>query len=228
MVWDDQSLSGEEGSYNWISDRASSRRLIQKCPLTKIPELLYKVFEDFYDQAARFKRRNGRCAVFIIDNVNRLAAENPKLLAGLQDHAKDATDSKKFIVVFVTSEGLATQQMLDIETSVLQAANSAFKKARFLEPGEPRTKAFKIISGILKNGKIHSKDFFYIAGTYEQETRLLSCNIFATVPESERITFQSKPIEIVARKLLAEMESWEWSGVPWLWKRAEQGNLHGC
>jgi len=52
--------------------------------------------------------------------------------------------------------------------------------------------------------------------------RLLSCNIFATVPESEWITFESKPIEIVGRGLLAKMDSEQKSnwmlGIPWFWK----------
>lgn len=39
----------------------------------------------------------------ILDNVNRLALENPKLLASLQDQAKDAADYGKFIMVFVTN-----------------------------------------------------------------------------------------------------------------------------
>lgn len=75
--------------------------------------MLYKrVFEDFYVHARNFKIKNGRCAVLVIDNVNRLAEQNPKMLAGLQDRAKDAADSGKFIVVFVTSEGQAPHQML--------------------------------------------------------------------------------------------------------------------
>jgi len=57
--------------------------------------------------------QHGRCAVLIIDNVNRLATKNPELLAGLQDIAKDAADSAEFIIVFVTSEGQAPQQMLE-------------------------------------------------------------------------------------------------------------------
>ena len=70
------------------------------------------VFENFCIQAERFRKENGRCCVLVIDNVNRLASDNPKLLAILQDKAKDAADDRKFKTVFVTSEGKAPIQML--------------------------------------------------------------------------------------------------------------------
>ncbi|CUS12246.1 unnamed protein product [Tuber aestivum] len=73
--------------------------------------LYRQVFEEFWIQARVFKRNNGHLPVLIIDNLNRLAWENPKLLAILQDIAKDGADERLFEVVFVESEGLTPIQM---------------------------------------------------------------------------------------------------------------------
>jgi len=43
--------------------------------------------------------------VLIIDNVNRLAQKQPKLLDLLQDYAKDTVDNGTVSVVFVSSDG---------------------------------------------------------------------------------------------------------------------------
>jgi len=61
---------------------------------------------------------------------------------------------------------------------------------------------FKIADNILQHGHIEQEDFASIAGSPGEENRLLSSNIFAKVPLSNRITFQSKPIEIVARRMV--------------------------
>ncbi|CUS12101.1 unnamed protein product [Tuber aestivum] len=75
-------------------------------------EQLVKVWTEFGNQAAKFKKENARSAVLILDNINRLAENNPALLNMLQDLAKDAADQQLFTTVFVTSEGRAPIQML--------------------------------------------------------------------------------------------------------------------
>ncbi|PUU80069.1 P-loop containing nucleoside triphosphate hydrolase protein [Tuber borchii] len=79
--------------------------------------LLDRVFNEFHNQAKLFKIKNGRTPVLVLDNVNRLAQDNPKLLNVLQDMAKDAADDGTYITVFVTSEGKAPIQMLSRSSS---------------------------------------------------------------------------------------------------------------
>jgi hypothetical protein len=71
-----------------------------------------KLMDHFREYARDFAKTNSRPPVLIIDNVNHLADNNPKLLDGLQDLAKNAADNGEFYTVFVTSEGKATRQML--------------------------------------------------------------------------------------------------------------------
>ena len=75
-------------------------------------ELFGTVFQDFCIQAKKYQQKTGCPPVLVIDNVNRLALWNPKLLHHLQDIAKDAADDRIFVTVFITSEGLAPIQML--------------------------------------------------------------------------------------------------------------------
>ncbi|RPA89366.1 hypothetical protein L873DRAFT_1822975, partial [Choiromyces venosus 120613-1] len=75
-------------------------------------EILVKVFNEFHNQAKVFKKNKGRSPVLVLDNIDRLAQANPKLLNILQDMAKDAADDGLFITVFVTSEQGAPIQML--------------------------------------------------------------------------------------------------------------------
>jgi len=50
--------------------------------------------------------------VLIIDNANRLAQKQPKLLNAFQDYAKDTSDNGTASVVFVSSEGRIPDHMI--------------------------------------------------------------------------------------------------------------------
>ena len=52
--------------------------------------------------------------MLVIDNINRLAKEAPKILEILQEAARDAVSANTFSVVFVTSDGLAPAQISSI------------------------------------------------------------------------------------------------------------------
>ena len=61
--------------------------------------------------AEKYKVKYGRPAVIIYDNVSRLAHQNPEILDILQDDAKDNADSRTYMAVFVSSEGLVPRRM---------------------------------------------------------------------------------------------------------------------
>jgi len=90
----------------------------------------------------------------------------------------------------------------DIEANVLDKASCDFDAARILSNGKLQEVPFKIASKILQNGFINKEDFACIVGDYVEEERLLSLNIFAKVPFSKKITFQSKPSAIVGRRMV--------------------------
>ncbi|RPA90978.1 hypothetical protein L873DRAFT_1820191 [Choiromyces venosus 120613-1] len=71
--------------------------------------ILVEVFKEFDNQAKVFKKNKGRSPVLVLDNINRLAEANPKLLNILQDMAKDAADDGLFITVFVTSRSASSR-----------------------------------------------------------------------------------------------------------------------
>ena len=72
---------------------------------------LSDLWKAFFNAASKFKEEFGLIPVIIIDNVNRLAIEQPKLLEMLQDHAKNAADSDSASFMFVSSEGLVPRKM---------------------------------------------------------------------------------------------------------------------
>lgn len=76
-----------------------------------------------------------------------------------------------------------------------------------LKDKEVKEACFKITRHIVGHGRVSSDDFFKLAGTYEKEVKLLALNIFATVSGSDWITFKSKPIEVVAREIVAGTET---------------------
>ncbi|PWW78456.1 hypothetical protein C7212DRAFT_362923 [Tuber magnatum] len=95
----------------------------------------------------------------------------------------------------------------EVEHLVLKDAMNSFEKVKMLDGGEYRDVGFQIAKHIIQHGRMHWREFLRIAGGTEVEEILLSSNVFATVPRSDWITFQSKPTEHVARALLSEMET---------------------
>ncbi|CAG8767382.1 11895_t:CDS:2, partial [Ambispora leptoticha] len=58
-----------------------------------------------------YKAKHGKPPVIIYDNISRIVNENPKILDILQDDAKDNADDRRYIVVFVSSEGSVPRRM---------------------------------------------------------------------------------------------------------------------
>lgn len=70
-----------------------------------MPYLFGKLESPLLNAAEAFKKKYGRPPVLIIDDINKLAKENPRELEHLQDYAKLWADSRSLIVAFVSSEG---------------------------------------------------------------------------------------------------------------------------
>ncbi|CAI2183564.1 1328_t:CDS:2 [Funneliformis geosporum] len=58
-----------------------------------------------------YKAKYGKPPVIVYDNVSRLVHKNPEILDILQDDAKDNADDRKYIAVFVSSEGSVPRRM---------------------------------------------------------------------------------------------------------------------
>ena len=65
----------------------------------------------FESAAAKFKAKHKRPAVLVLDNINIVAQESPKLLYVLQQNAKIAADNGLYKVVFVCSDGVAPRKL---------------------------------------------------------------------------------------------------------------------
>ena len=72
---------------------------------------LEEVLKVFSHVAIKYKQEYGKIPVLIIDNANRLAEDNQKILDRFQDYAKHAADEGIVTVVFVSSEGRVPRRM---------------------------------------------------------------------------------------------------------------------
>jgi hypothetical protein len=68
-----------------------------------------EALEFFFRAARRYKSDYNKVPVFILDNANRLAQYQPKVL---QDYAKLAVDDGTATMVFVSSEGRVPRRMM--------------------------------------------------------------------------------------------------------------------
>jgi chromosomal replication initiation ATPase DnaA len=73
-----------------------------------------KVWEVFLHAADKYKKEYKKIPVLIIDNVNRLAKKQLRLLEHVQEYAKRAADEGIATVVFVTNEGHVPRRMMGI------------------------------------------------------------------------------------------------------------------
>ena len=68
--------------------------------------------QSLIDAAAKFKAKNGRPMVLVIDSADRLAKDNPAFLGKLQGFAKDCADGGNLRIVFISSDGSALPQLM--------------------------------------------------------------------------------------------------------------------
>jgi len=79
---------------------------------SKKPTTVKETLEFFFRAARRYKSDYNKVPVFILDNANRLAQYQPKVLDLLQDYAKLAVDNGTATMVFVSSEGRVPRRMM--------------------------------------------------------------------------------------------------------------------
>ncbi|RHZ87735.1 hypothetical protein Glove_30g138 [Diversispora epigaea] len=65
----------------------------------------------FKHVAKVYKAKHGVPPIIIYDNISQLAHKNPDILDILQDDAKNNADTRKYIAVFVSSEGMIPKRM---------------------------------------------------------------------------------------------------------------------
>jgi hypothetical protein len=65
----------------------------------------------FLVSSSSIRRSMGKKPVLIIDNANKLAQVQPRLLDLFQDYAKNAADKGIVTVVFMSSEGRVPPRM---------------------------------------------------------------------------------------------------------------------
>ncbi|CAG8735848.1 22006_t:CDS:2, partial [Racocetra persica] len=65
----------------------------------------------FKRASAVYRAKYKKPPVIVYDNVSRLVHKNPEILDILQDDAKDNADDRKYIAVFVSSEGSVPRRM---------------------------------------------------------------------------------------------------------------------
>ncbi|CAG8667676.1 13317_t:CDS:2, partial [Acaulospora morrowiae] len=70
-----------------------------------------RAMEAFKRASAVYKKKHNKPPVIVYDNVSRLVHKNPKILDILQDDAKKNADDRKYIAVFVSSEGSVPRRM---------------------------------------------------------------------------------------------------------------------
>ena len=58
-----------------------------------------------------YKAKHDKPMVIVYDNISQLVHKNPEILDILQDDAKDNADNRKYIAVFVSSEGSVPRRM---------------------------------------------------------------------------------------------------------------------
>jgi Cdc6-like AAA superfamily ATPase len=73
---------------------------------------LREILQYFSRLAIKYKQEYGKVPVLIIDNANRLAQKQQKLLNLFQDYAKNAADKWITTVVFMSSEGRVPRDMM--------------------------------------------------------------------------------------------------------------------
>ncbi|CAB5359861.1 unnamed protein product [Rhizophagus irregularis] len=112
-------LSGLDKAFgkaiNFASEKISItgqwlRKIKSDVDTPKISECA-KALKTFRHASEVYKAKHDKPMVIVYDNVSYLVHKNPKILDILQDDAKHSADDRKYIAVFVCSEGSVPQRM---------------------------------------------------------------------------------------------------------------------
>ena len=110
LNWEEPCTTWREVILETIFQFSANRRILAGYDDTHASSFV-ELFEGFEHFAAKYKAETGSRAVLVIDNLDVLVAEDPKILDMLQDKAKEACDKHLYKVVFVCSDGTALIRM---------------------------------------------------------------------------------------------------------------------
>jgi hypothetical protein len=99
----DQFIDSNKGKQQFPSNTKTNR-----FTATSVWQAL-QIFSHF---ATKYKQEYKKMPVLIINNVNRLAQKQPRLLDQFQDYAKSAADNGLVTTVFISSEGRVPRRMM--------------------------------------------------------------------------------------------------------------------
>ncbi|CAG8579800.1 10558_t:CDS:2 [Acaulospora morrowiae] len=136
-------------------------QLIRKM-FSKTEDILSKwerALDAFKREAEVYKAKNGKPPVIIYDNVSRLIADHPRILDVLQDDAKDNADDRKYIAVFVSSEGGVPRRMELMEIGDLSEKESKDYLINKRNIKEDAKKFYKLVGGRIMDLKIVADKF---------------------------------------------------------------------
>ncbi|CAJ0756981.1 11070_t:CDS:2 [Entrophospora sp. SA101] len=70
-----------------------------------------RALDAFKHASIIYKKKYGKPPIIVYDNISQLVYKNPEILDILQDDAKNNADDRKYIAVFVSSEGSVPRRM---------------------------------------------------------------------------------------------------------------------
>ncbi|CAB4490183.1 unnamed protein product [Rhizophagus irregularis] len=219
-------LSGLDKAFgkaiNFASEKISITgqwlRKIKSDDTPKISECA-KALKTFRHASEVYKAKHDKPMVIVYDNVSYLVHKNPKILDILQDDAKHSADDRKYIAVFVCSEGSVPQRMESrsawsrAKTPVMEIGDLSkeesmeylIKKRKIKEVDAK--KLFDLVGGRIIELKTVADDFlkgqefegFLDFNKYFDKTEklneVLGSNIFSYHPEKNVVTFQSQSVK---------------------------------
>ncbi|CAB4490184.1 unnamed protein product [Rhizophagus irregularis] len=220
-------LSGLDKAFgkaiNFASEKISItgqwlRKIKSDVDTPKISECA-KALKTFRHASEVYKAKHDKPMVIVYDNVSYLVHKNPKILDILQDDAKHSADDRKYIAVFVCSEGSVPQRMESrsawsrAKTPVMEIGDLSkeesmeylIKKRKIKEVDAK--KLFDLVGGRIIELKTVADDFlkgqefegFLDFNKYFDKTEklneVLGSNIFSYHPEKNVVTFQSQSVK---------------------------------
>ncbi|CAG8448034.1 9025_t:CDS:2 [Ambispora leptoticha] len=148
-----------------------------------------RAMDAFKRASAVYKAKNGKPPVIIYDNVSRLVHENPKVLDILQDDAKDNADGRKYIAVFVSSEGSVPRRM---------ESRSAWSRAKkpVIEIGDlSKEESMKYLTEKRKINSVEAKKLYELVGGRIVELKTVADDFVA-----------GQSFEVIKESILTEAE----------------------
>ncbi|CAG8594227.1 2543_t:CDS:2, partial [Paraglomus brasilianum] len=137
-----------------------------------------------------YKAKHGKPPVIVYDNIGKIVNENPKILDILQDDAKKNADGRKYIAVFVSSEGSVPRRM---------ESRSAWSRAKkpVVEIGDlSKEESMEYLTKKRNINEVEAKKLYELVGGRIVELK--------TVVDDFRLAGQS--FEVIKQSILTEVK----------------------